>query len=123
MKTLEEESLRMVDGEVKHCVINKTSTGYGFAEPYNLYGSLKERCCTTSTRRWSTQRLAQRHAGLPFYSQQRRDPPASTSSTPSSQTSSQTSFTPPPRPPDQTRSDQYLTTHHTFQSEHPVSQF
>ncbi|MEQ2179900.1 hypothetical protein GOODEAATRI_030016 [Goodea atripinnis] len=31
-----------VDGEVKHCVINKTSTGYGFAEPYNLYGSLKE---------------------------------------------------------------------------------
>lgn len=34
-------SLR-VDGEVKHCVINKTSTGYGFAEPYNLYSSLKE---------------------------------------------------------------------------------
>uniref|UniRef100_A0A665VJC0 Phosphoinositide-3-kinase, regulatory subunit 1 (alpha) n=1 Tax=Echeneis naucrates TaxID=173247 RepID=A0A665VJC0_ECHNA len=32
----------VVDGEVKHCVINKTSTGYGFAEPYNLYGSLKE---------------------------------------------------------------------------------
>lgn len=31
-----------VDGEVKHCVINKTPTGYGFAEPYNLYGSLKE---------------------------------------------------------------------------------
>ncbi|EPY80895.1 phosphatidylinositol 3-kinase regulatory subunit alpha-like isoform 1 [Camelus ferus] len=31
-----------VDGEVKHCVINKTATGYGFAEPYNLYGSLKE---------------------------------------------------------------------------------
>lgn len=33
---------RRVDGEVKHCVINKTATGYGFAEPYNLYGSLKE---------------------------------------------------------------------------------
>lgn len=31
-----------VDGEVKHCVINKTPSGYGFAEPYNLYGSLKE---------------------------------------------------------------------------------
>lgn len=37
-------SLRLcsVDGEVKHCVINKTPTGYGFAEPYNLYNSLKE---------------------------------------------------------------------------------
>lgn len=34
--------LTRVDGEVKHCVINKTATGYGFAEPYNLYGSLKE---------------------------------------------------------------------------------
>ncbi|XP_068166590.1 phosphatidylinositol 3-kinase regulatory subunit alpha-like [Antennarius striatus] len=32
----------VVDREVKHCVINKTSTGFGFAEPYNLYGSLKE---------------------------------------------------------------------------------
>ncbi|MCI4394287.1 hypothetical protein PGIGA_G00166870 [Pangasianodon gigas] len=32
----------VVDGEVKHCVINKTPTGFGFAEPYNLYGSLKE---------------------------------------------------------------------------------
>uniref|UniRef100_A0A8C2D0A3 Phosphatidylinositol 3-kinase regulatory subunit alpha n=1 Tax=Cyprinus carpio TaxID=7962 RepID=A0A8C2D0A3_CYPCA len=32
----------VVDGEVKHCVINKTPTGYGFAEPYNLYSSLKE---------------------------------------------------------------------------------
>ncbi|MED6290065.1 Phosphatidylinositol 3-kinase regulatory subunit alpha [Characodon lateralis] len=32
----------VVDGEVKHCVINKTPSGYGFAEPYNLYGSLKE---------------------------------------------------------------------------------
>lgn len=34
--------LSRVDGEVKHCVINKTATGYGFAEPYNLYSSLKE---------------------------------------------------------------------------------
>ncbi|XP_075038595.1 phosphatidylinositol 3-kinase regulatory subunit alpha isoform X2 [Mixophyes fleayi] len=32
----------LADGEVKHCVINKTLTGYGFAEPYNLYNSLKE---------------------------------------------------------------------------------
>ncbi|KAG8456545.1 hypothetical protein GDO86_002359 [Hymenochirus boettgeri] len=32
----------VADGEVKHCVINKTNTGYGFAEPYNLYNSLKE---------------------------------------------------------------------------------
>ncbi|KAG2466458.1 phosphatidylinositol 3-kinase regulatory subunit alpha isoform X1 [Polypterus senegalus] len=32
----------VVDNEVKHCVINKTPTGYGFAEPYNLYNSLKE---------------------------------------------------------------------------------
>uniref|UniRef100_A0A8B9KQT5 Phosphatidylinositol 3-kinase regulatory subunit alpha n=1 Tax=Astyanax mexicanus TaxID=7994 RepID=A0A8B9KQT5_ASTMX len=32
----------VVDSEVKHCVINKTPTGFGFAEPYNLYGSLKE---------------------------------------------------------------------------------
>ncbi|CAL8277529.1 unnamed protein product [Merluccius merluccius] len=32
----------VVDGEVKHCVINKTPSGLGFAEPYNLYGSLKE---------------------------------------------------------------------------------
>ncbi|XP_031694393.1 phosphatidylinositol 3-kinase regulatory subunit alpha-like isoform X3 [Anarrhichthys ocellatus] len=32
----------VVEGEVKHCVINKTITGFGFAEPYNLYGSLKE---------------------------------------------------------------------------------
>ncbi|MEE6458453.1 hypothetical protein FKM82_000293 [Ascaphus truei] len=32
----------VADGEVKHCVINKTPTGYGFAEPYNLYNSLKE---------------------------------------------------------------------------------
>ncbi|XP_029005318.1 phosphatidylinositol 3-kinase regulatory subunit gamma-like [Betta splendens] len=32
----------VVDGDVKHCVINRTSTGYGFAEPYNLYSSLRE---------------------------------------------------------------------------------
>ncbi|XP_030628975.1 phosphatidylinositol 3-kinase regulatory subunit beta [Chanos chanos] len=32
----------VVDGETKHCVIYKTATGYGFAEPYNLYGSLKD---------------------------------------------------------------------------------
>ncbi|XP_044519331.1 phosphatidylinositol 3-kinase regulatory subunit alpha isoform X4 [Gracilinanus agilis] len=36
------ENTEEVDGEVKHCVINKTPTGYGFAEPYNLYNSLKE---------------------------------------------------------------------------------
>ncbi|XP_054623690.1 phosphatidylinositol 3-kinase regulatory subunit beta [Dunckerocampus dactyliophorus] len=32
----------VVDGDAKHCVINKTTTGYGFAEPYNLYSSLKD---------------------------------------------------------------------------------
>ncbi|XP_077412578.1 phosphatidylinositol 3-kinase regulatory subunit beta [Vanacampus margaritifer] len=32
----------VVDGDTKHCVINKTATGYGFAEPYNLYSSLKD---------------------------------------------------------------------------------
>ncbi|XP_058019205.1 phosphatidylinositol 3-kinase regulatory subunit beta isoform X1 [Ahaetulla prasina] len=32
----------VVDGDTKHCVIYKTATGYGFAEPYNLYASLKE---------------------------------------------------------------------------------
>lgn len=32
----------VMDGEVKHCVIYKTVTGFGFAEPYNLYGSLKD---------------------------------------------------------------------------------
>uniref|UniRef100_A0A8C2HXD9 Phosphoinositide-3-kinase, regulatory subunit 2 (beta) n=1 Tax=Cyprinus carpio TaxID=7962 RepID=A0A8C2HXD9_CYPCA len=31
-----------VDGEIKHCVVYKTATGFGFAEPYNLYGSLKD---------------------------------------------------------------------------------
>uniref|UniRef100_A0A672QKP1 Phosphatidylinositol 3-kinase regulatory subunit gamma-like n=1 Tax=Sinocyclocheilus grahami TaxID=75366 RepID=A0A672QKP1_SINGR len=29
-------------GEIKHCVVYKTATGFGFAEPYNLYGSLKD---------------------------------------------------------------------------------
>lgn len=33
---------RSVDGDVKHCVIYRTATGYGFAEPYNLYSSLRE---------------------------------------------------------------------------------
>uniref|UniRef100_A0A3B4F1L9 Phosphoinositide-3-kinase regulatory subunit 2 n=1 Tax=Pundamilia nyererei TaxID=303518 RepID=A0A3B4F1L9_9CICH len=32
----------VVDGDSKHCVIYKTVTGYGFAEPYNLYSSLKD---------------------------------------------------------------------------------
>ncbi|XP_064187545.1 phosphatidylinositol 3-kinase regulatory subunit beta isoform X1 [Anguilla rostrata] len=32
----------VVDGDIKHCVIYKTVTGYGFAEPYNLYGTLKD---------------------------------------------------------------------------------
>ncbi|XP_056148967.1 phosphatidylinositol 3-kinase regulatory subunit beta isoform X2 [Lampris incognitus] len=32
----------VVEGDTKHCVIYKTSTGYGFAEPYNLYSSLKD---------------------------------------------------------------------------------
>ncbi|KAM8930313.1 phosphatidylinositol 3-kinase regulatory subunit gamma isoform 2-T2 [Pelodytes ibericus] len=32
----------VADGGVKHCVIYSTSRGYGFAEPYNLYSTLKE---------------------------------------------------------------------------------
>ncbi|NXL85974.1 P85A kinase, partial [Alectura lathami] len=32
----------VADGEVKHCVIYNTPRGYGFAEPYNLYSSLKD---------------------------------------------------------------------------------
>uniref|UniRef100_A0A674NQZ5 Phosphoinositide-3-kinase, regulatory subunit 2 (beta) n=1 Tax=Takifugu rubripes TaxID=31033 RepID=A0A674NQZ5_TAKRU len=32
----------VVDGDAKHCVVYKTVTGYGFAEPYNLYSSLKD---------------------------------------------------------------------------------
>lgn len=31
-----------VDSEVKHCVVFSTPRGFGFAEPYDLYGSLKE---------------------------------------------------------------------------------
>ncbi|XP_061094003.1 phosphoinositide-3-kinase, regulatory subunit 3b (gamma) isoform X1 [Conger conger] len=32
----------VVDSEVKHCVIYSTPRGYGFAEPYNLYSTLKD---------------------------------------------------------------------------------
>lgn len=32
----------VVDGDVKHCVIYKTSAGFGFAEPYNMYPSLRD---------------------------------------------------------------------------------
>lgn len=32
----------VADGDVKHCVIYSTSRGFGFAEPYNLYSTLKE---------------------------------------------------------------------------------
>ncbi|XP_026521577.1 phosphatidylinositol 3-kinase regulatory subunit gamma [Notechis scutatus] len=32
----------VTEGEVKHCVIYSTPRGYGFAEPYNLYSTLKE---------------------------------------------------------------------------------
>ncbi|XP_042564893.1 phosphatidylinositol 3-kinase regulatory subunit gamma-like [Clupea harengus] len=32
----------VVDGEVKHCVIFRTASGFGFAEPYNLHSSLKD---------------------------------------------------------------------------------
>ncbi|XP_043946694.1 phosphatidylinositol 3-kinase regulatory subunit beta [Protopterus annectens] len=32
----------VVDSDVKHCVIHKMATGYGFAEPYHLYASLKD---------------------------------------------------------------------------------
>lgn len=80
-------SLR-VDGEVKHCVINKTSTGFGFAEPYNLYGSLKELVL-----HYQHTSLVQHNDSLnvtlafPVYSQQRRWPAGSSWSTLSSQTS------------------------------------
>nr|XP_020450895.1 phosphatidylinositol 3-kinase regulatory subunit alpha-like isoform X2 [Monopterus albus] len=63
----------VVDGEVKHCVINKTSTGYGFAEPYNLYSSLKELVL-----HYQHTSLVQHNDSLnvtlafPVYSQQRR---------------------------------------------------
>ncbi|XP_041912179.1 phosphatidylinositol 3-kinase regulatory subunit gamma-like isoform X1 [Alosa sapidissima] len=32
----------VVDGEVKHCVIFRTASGFGFAEPYNLHSSLQQ---------------------------------------------------------------------------------
>lgn len=32
----------VVDGVVKHCVIYRTPSGLGFAEPYNMYPSLRE---------------------------------------------------------------------------------
>ncbi|XP_068095675.1 phosphatidylinositol 3-kinase regulatory subunit gamma isoform X1 [Hyperolius riggenbachi] len=32
----------VTEGDVKHCVIYSTSRGYGFAEPYNLYSTLKD---------------------------------------------------------------------------------
>uniref|UniRef100_A0A8C4ZBB9 Phosphoinositide-3-kinase, regulatory subunit 2 (beta) n=1 Tax=Gadus morhua TaxID=8049 RepID=A0A8C4ZBB9_GADMO len=32
----------VVEGDPKHCVIFQTTTGYGFAEPYNLYPSLQD---------------------------------------------------------------------------------
>ncbi|KAM9744158.1 phosphatidylinositol 3-kinase regulatory subunit alpha-like isoform 1-T9 [Menidia menidia] len=63
----------VVDGEVKHCVINKTSSGFGFAEPYNLYGSLKELVL-----HYQHASLVQHNDSLnvtlafPVYSQQRR---------------------------------------------------
>lgn len=40
--TLRPRSGCRVDGDTKHCVIYRTATGLGFAEPYNLYASLKE---------------------------------------------------------------------------------
>lgn len=63
----------VVDGEVKHCVINKTATGLGFAEPYNLYASLKELVL-----HYQHTSLVQHNDSLnvtlafPVYSQQRR---------------------------------------------------
>uniref|UniRef100_A0A673BA24 Phosphatidylinositol 3-kinase regulatory subunit alpha-like n=1 Tax=Sphaeramia orbicularis TaxID=375764 RepID=A0A673BA24_9TELE len=63
----------VVDSEVKHCVINKTSTGFGFAEPYNLYGSLKDLVL-----HYQHTSLVQHNDSLnvtlayPVYSQQRR---------------------------------------------------
>ncbi|KAM7391014.1 hypothetical protein PAMP_021732 [Pampus punctatissimus] len=63
----------VVDGEVKHCVINKTGTGFGFAEPYNLYSSLKELVL-----HYQHTSLVQHNDSLnvtlafPVYSQQRR---------------------------------------------------
>ncbi|KAK7933374.1 hypothetical protein WMY93_004270 [Mugilogobius chulae] len=63
----------VVEGEVKHCVINKTSSGFGFAEPYNLYSSLKELVL-----HYQHTSLVQHNDSLnvtlafPVYSQQRR---------------------------------------------------
>ncbi|XP_072288812.1 phosphatidylinositol 3-kinase regulatory subunit alpha-like isoform X1 [Eucyclogobius newberryi] len=63
----------VVDGEVKHCVINKTVSGFGFAEPYNLYSSLKELVL-----HYQHTSLVQHNDSLnvtlafPVYSQQRR---------------------------------------------------
>ncbi|CAM1320694.1 PIK3R3 (predicted) [Pycnogonum litorale] len=31
----------VADGKIGHCIINKTERGYGFAEPYNIYPTLK----------------------------------------------------------------------------------
>ncbi|XP_030647250.1 phosphoinositide-3-kinase, regulatory subunit 3b (gamma) isoform X5 [Chanos chanos] len=39
---IKNENTDDVDGEVKHCVIYSTPRGYGFAEPYNLYSTLKD---------------------------------------------------------------------------------
>lgn len=30
------------NGVVNHCIINRSSKGFGFAEPYNIYASLKD---------------------------------------------------------------------------------
>ncbi|XP_061625067.1 phosphatidylinositol 3-kinase regulatory subunit alpha-like isoform X2 [Phyllopteryx taeniolatus] len=70
---LKNETTEEVEGEVKHCVINKTSTGFGFAEPYNLYASLKELVL-----HYQHTSLVQHNDSLnvtlafPVYSQQRR---------------------------------------------------
>ncbi|KAJ0065780.1 hypothetical protein NL108_018439 [Boleophthalmus pectinirostris] len=32
----------VADGAVKHCVIYRTSSGFGFAEPFNMFPSLRE---------------------------------------------------------------------------------
>uniref|UniRef100_A0A8C7P893 Phosphatidylinositol 3-kinase regulatory subunit alpha n=2 Tax=Oncorhynchus mykiss TaxID=8022 RepID=A0A8C7P893_ONCMY len=64
----------VVEGEVKHCVINKTPSGFGFAEPYNLYSSLKELVL-----HYQHTSLVQHNDSLnvtlahPVYAQQRRE--------------------------------------------------
>jgi phosphoinositide-3-kinase regulatory subunit alpha/beta/delta len=30
------------NGQVNHCIIHQTDRGFGFAEPYNIYSTLKE---------------------------------------------------------------------------------